>query len=630
MQWQQALPYTTPLIINASMLLMLAVYTWRRRSVSGGLSLFVLAMAAAEWALGYALEISTVGSNAAYLWARVQYLGIMTIPVAWFVFALSYSGQSNWMTRPRLIGLCTVPVITNLLVWTNDYHHFIWPAIAIDTSGIAPILAFEHGAGFWVCNLYAYALLGLGTIIIIRAFMRIPNIFLRQAIAISVAVTAPWLGNIIYVLNIGPVINLDFTPFAFSVAAFATTLGVWRYRFLDIAPVARSYLFEQLEDGILLIDARRRLMDCNATARTFLALPSNAIGQPIMALFTDMPLLLHVIGTAGNGNFEITIPNRNGDLRVLAVQVTRLEEGEVSLGGQLVVWRDITERTRAEERLLQKNADLVSMQIALREALDKAEQASQTKSRFLAQMSHEFRTPLSAMLGYVHIIQLEMKRRGDASLQDDLGTITLAGNHLLRLINNLLDLNKMEAGKSELHSEAFDLVKLVHEVATSMEPLMLPGHNTFHVTCPATPIQMTSDATKLRQVLLNLLGNSAKFTEEGRISLTVALVDMPGSAEHNDQPQAGVKIEVTDNGIGIPQERLNEMFEPFTQGEALPNNIQTGTGLGLHITKRYCQMMGGDIQVNSVYRKGSTFTVIVPRVLVERASGERVLYYSGK
>jgi PAS domain S-box-containing protein len=234
-----------------------------------------------------------------------------------------------------------------------------------------------------------------------------------------------------------------------------------------------------------------------------------------------------------------------------------------------------------------------------------AEEASQTKSRFLAHTSHELRTPLNAIIGYSEMLLEEVEDNGDGTYSPDLQKIRQAGKHLLSLINEILDLSKIEAGKMELYVETVGVRAAVEDVATTVRPLVEKNANELRLECDTELGSMQSDATRLRQVLLNLVSNASKFTSEGTITLEAV-------REANGGAGDWLVFRVSDTGIGMTTEQQAKLFEPFSQAEAATSTKYGGTGLGLAISRRLCQMMGGDITVDSEMGRGSTFTVRLP------------------
>ncbi len=250
----------------------------------------------------------------------------------------------------------------------------------------------------------------------------------------------------------------------------------------------------------------------------------------------------------------------------------------------------VVERKRAEEEI--------------REAKEAAEVANRAKSTFLASMSHELRTPLNAILGYSELLREDAEERGYTDFVPDLEKIRAAGQHLLALINDVLDLSKIEAGKLELYLETFDIKQVVEEVVATVRPLVRRNRNQLELRWADGLGEMHADKMRLRQVLLNLLSNAAKFTEDGAVTLAVAR-EGAGNGE-------AIVFRVHDTGIGITPEQQQRLFQTFTQADGATAGRYGGTGLGLAISRKFCQMMRGDIAVASKPGKGSTFTIRLP------------------
>lgn len=240
----------------------------------------------------------------------------------------------------------------------------------------------------------------------------------------------------------------------------------------------------------------------------------------------------------------------------------------------------------------------------LEAAKDAADRANEAKTRFIATISHELRTPLSGIIGFGELLLEDVTHNGHLAYVDDLGHIVSAGRHLLALVNELLDLHKIEAGKMEPVFAAVDLPALVAEAVELARPLAEQNHNRVAVTLDPTLARVITDRMKLGQVLINLLGNAAKFTRDGTI-------DVLGSS-HQEGGQAWLRIDVRDSGIGLRPDQLARLFQDYIQADAAISRHYGGTGLGLSIGRQLCRLMGGELSAESTFGNGSTFTVRLP------------------
>jgi signal transduction histidine kinase len=275
-----------------------------------------------------------------------------------------------------------------------------------------------------------------------------------------------------------------------------------------------------------------------------------------------------------------------------------------------VIIRDVTERKQTEQKIhaiketFTRELSATNQELELRNR--EVERANRLKSEFLASMSHELRTPLTSILGYSELLQMRVYDHGHTDISADIERIQSAGKHLLALISDILDISKIEAGKLDLYLETFDVPTLVGYVASTVRPLVERNGNTLEIICPEDLGAMHSDMTRVQQILFNLLSNAAKFTERGSITFTVTR-----ESENDDW----FVFRVADTGIGLTPEQIGNLFNEFIQAEASTTRKYGGTGLGLALSGRFCQMMGGTIGVESQVGEGSIFTARIPAVV---------------
>jgi PAS domain S-box-containing protein len=368
MHWQFT-PYTLPLIAAAAVSAAIAVYGWHRRSAPGAIFFVLLVLAVSEWSLAYALELDSTDLSAKIIFDALEFFGIVTIPATWLALALCYTGREKWLTHRNLALLAVEPVITVLLVWTNGFHGLIWGDVGLDTSGTFINLSETPRVGFWVHTVYSYILLLVGVLLLIQAFGRAPRLYRRQLISLLVGVIVPWLANALSLFGLSPFPELDLTPFAFTVSGAVMAWGLFRFRLLDIVPVARNTVVDSLSDGVIVLDTQNRIVDLNPAAQRIIRrAASEAIGQPAAEVFSARPDLVEEYRDVTEANAEIVLPGQvptsqagqEQEQRHFELRILPLSNRRGALTGRLIVLRDITEQKRAEEAL--RNAEAATRQ----------------------------------------------------------------------------------------------------------------------------------------------------------------------------------------------------------------------------------------------------------------------------
>ncbi len=359
-------------------------------------------------------------------------------------------------------------------------------------------------------------------------------------------------------------------------------------------------IIETAPDGIITLDETGLIQTFNSSAEQIFGFSMNeVVGKSVSVLMSEDMAPRHDAGFTRmmktgqrRTNKEGTeVAGRRKDGTIVPLWLTIGDP--IRQSGQRIVvgiLRDITERKEAEEKL--------------RKAQEDAESANRAKSAFLANMSHELRTPMNAIIGYSEMLIEDAEDEGQEEIVPDLKKIHASGNHLLNLINDILDLSKVEAGRMDLYLENFDLKRMLEESLGSLEPLVAKNANTLVTEFPENLGIVRADMTKVRQALFNLVSNAAKFTNQGAITIA-ARRERVGDGDT-------VYIDIRDTGIGIAEDKIDQVFTEFGQADDSTTKEYGGTGLGLPISRKFCQMMGGDITVTSEPGVGSTFTITIP------------------
>ena len=724
MHWQYT-PYTTLVFIAALISGGLTLWGWRRHPAPGAGWFTALTFSAFSWALCYGLEMVSTDLPATLLWSKMQYLGAVSLPVAWLALVLTYTGQRRWLSPRNVALLFVVPLITLALVWTNEYHELIWVNPGLETGLPFNTLSFAPGMWYWVNIAYAYALLVLSTILLVAAFVRSTPLYRRQIAFLLLFSLITWIGNLAYTAGLTPQ-GMNLTPVTFSVSGLLIAWGLFRYRILDIVPVARDVIVESMSDGVIVLDPQNRVVDINPAAQVLIGhtLPE-MVGQPLAQVLADWPALMELCqkqGSAGGIRTEITLNTGEEEQRTFDLRVSPLRDQRGRMTGRLMLWHDITESKRVEVALRESeerfrsvaqsandaiitadsNGNIVSwnrgartifgyreeevlgqplsllmpdrykqahqqgmerlrstgehrvigttvelegrrkeggefpLELALsswrmggetfysaiirditerkraEEALalahEQALEASRLKSQLLANVSHDLRSPLGSVMGYTEMLQAGIYGPLAEQQYAALTEIIDSTEQLLNFANNLLGQAQIESGKVVLNVRPFAPVDLLEAIQSTSKALaQAKGLELIGQVAPDMPTTLSGDLYWLRQILVNLVSNAVKFTDQGTVKVHIYQSDENHWA-----------IKVSDTGCGIPAEAQSYIFEPFRQVDGAATRKQhTGSGLGLSIVKQLTALMGGRVTLTSEVGQGSVFTVLLPLTPVQ-------------
>jgi signal transduction histidine kinase len=575
----QFTPFVFIYFVAALVSLAIAATAYRRRAVPGARALSALMVAAALWTFADGLESALVQLQAKVVVSKISHIGIQAIPVLFLIFVLAHTRRSQWLTPLRISALWVAPLLTVLLVFSNELHQLIWANIRPVSLPTGIELEFTYGPLFWVAATYDYALILTGTVLLLRRQVRERDLYRRQTAVLFVATAIPWVANVVYLSGRNPLPGLDWTSLAFVLTGALLAYAIFALHLLDIVPVAHTALIERMSDALLVTNAENRIVDANPAARRLLTPRGELIGKPVEAVVTDKAVT-QLIGA--EREVHGTIYLQNHVLHGLDALCTPLLDDKGRISGRMLVLRDMSERLRMEEEL---------------------RRSEQHYRSFLAMMSHELRTPLTGILGMAEAMQTEVYGPLTERQARSLRMIEDSGRHLAGVISNMLDLSRMQSGLLELQYDictAGDLCRA--SMAVVSEEAQRKGQRIV-VNVESPDVLVRVDPQRLQQVLINLLNNAVKFTqEEGEIG--IAATRTP-DGEH-------VAFRVWDNGIGIEPAMVKELFEPFTQGDERLSRAYGGAGLGLALAHCLVHLHGGTIQVESTLGRGSSFTVLLP------------------
>jgi signal transduction histidine kinase len=585
------------LFISATMALWLGALIQRRASAPGA-SAFVWLMAAiALWCATSAFHGLTPVLDQKIVWAKVQYLGIATVPPLWFAFLSDYVG-ARWSADRRVsLALGAVATTTIALALTNEAHHLIWTSVQIAPDGVA---TYEHGVWFWVSAVYHYILLLAGTWVLARAMRRAPVAFQGQFSTLIAASVVPWACNAIYLFVPQLFGGFDATPLSFAFSGLLFTWALYRTYLFDLIPVAHDMLVDSLSDGVIVVDPAGRVLDMNTAARNLGQPGMTWIGRTAMEVF---PFLANGELTLSSTPSSTLVVTSDRDPIQYDVRIMPVRARGGSYAAWVVLLRDVSAQMRAQ---------------AERDALESRVQEQQKRESLSVLgggLAHDFNNLLAGIVGNADLLALQIPP--SSGMGSHIGAIILGAQRAADLVAKMLAYAGERYGSMEeidLDALIIEMLELLRASAARHCTLQYHGH----------PAVIVADATQIRQVAMNLIINAAEAVEEHTGTVVVStgierlsawkLADMTFGGDA--APGTYAFLEVRDNGPGMDPETLSRIFNPFFTTK------HSGHGLGLAAVQGIVRGHRGALHVDSTPGRGSRFCVWFP--IVQQAPGSSI------
>ena len=572
--------YSIILIICGLITLYMCVRIFRRYEIVVRWFGFMM-LGIAIWALSYGLELSSTSLDQMLFWINVEYLGIAFIPAFWLLFLLKFTGKDKWLNPKYFYAFMLLPLITLLMVWTNKYHHLHYKSVSVDNSGTFPLLSLETGPWYIVHTIYFYTLLVWGVILLVNKYRKSDQVFRKQNLTILIAVFIPWVANVMYLFGYRPMGHIDSTPFAFIITMLFLSIGLVRFRLLDIIPIAREKVIEAMNEGLIVTDNQDRIVDLNQEIRKILSIEEKKIiGKRLELILPEQPELYELINARKGGQLQFKLAKSE---LFLEASLTPLFENQHAYSGLIILIRDITERVEIDNKVRLQSDELLAM--------------NKLKDRLFSIISHDLRGPLINLNDIIKMLNEGMITEEEfksfvPQLSKNIGYTT-------GLLENLLFWSKSQLQGEVVKPVYFNLkevsVNILHLFENTIHEKDILIENNIQLTC-----KVYADKDMIQLVVRNLISNAVKFSKRG------------GSIKLTSRTEGNYTILcVTDTGVGISETDQKKLFEQETFTTRGTDNEQ-GTGLGLLLCKDFIEKNGGSIWVESEIGKGSKFCVRIP------------------
>jgi signal transduction histidine kinase len=571
--------YIIILLASSLIGLLLLIRVWGVRSIPGAFGLLLAIGCVTEWSLTYIMEIFSANMAEKILWAKLQYFGISYAAFGMFIFSMHYSGRGAWLTSTRTALLAIIASIGFFLALTNEWHHQIWSSIQFTNGLPFGPLDITHGTLFLLLVIFQYILIATITVLFFQIATRSQSLYQSQSRIMLAGMAFPWIANFMYITGLNPFPSLDLTPIALTLTNLFFSVSFLRYRFLDLRPIAHDTVFNAIKDGVVVLDDKERIVDINPVGTFIFQDTGDLLGREIKTLLPNWNEW-QASNPRGEIKQEISV-ELAGDLLIFSLRTTSVVDQRGKRNGRILLISDITEQKQAHEQMME---------------------ASRLKSQLLANLGHDLRSPLGAIIGYAEMLKDGSFGTMSENQEKASSEILDGANQLLSFINNLIGQAQIETGKIILREYPFDVDEVIGPLLSTLNfHAHKKGLTLVEYIDPALPKKLVGDQFWLRQIVMNLVHNAVKFTEKGSVSVRF----VKRGHEH-------WAIQVIDTGIGIPPESQKRVFEAFEQVDSMENSKQSGFGLGLSIVAKLTSIMNGKIELKSEAGKGCTFIVVLP------------------
>jgi PAS domain S-box-containing protein len=586
--------------ISGCLMLSLSFYIWKKhwviRKVPAARSTVILMLLATMWLFGFIFQLNLQSEEAIKFLEYFLYIGPVLIGPTWLILALQWTGRYRWLTKNKIILLYIIPIVFLLLIFTNDFHSLIFRDITFLKQNSILIMSPVETEIWWLFTSYVYALILIGVSILVRGLITLRHVYRKQAVVLLIGTLSPFFANIFYNFYLIDIIHFDFTPISFIVSGFVYYWGFSKFKLIEIVPVARDAVFDDMQDLVFVLDSDDRIVDANPILmKTFGLEGKDIIGEKFEDVFVNQKQIIDNLKKGKEMKTEVAVRSEKGK-EVYDMQIDSLVDNHGNNTGYLVSLRDITKRKEMEEELRELNIDL---ELKVRKRTAEIEKLLKQKDDFIWQLSHDLKSPLTPILGLLPTIKEDEK---DPKLKELLEVIDRNAKYMKDLVTKTLEFERLGSPNANLNFENIDLSNVVDDVLLNKKTIFSDKQINIENNM-ADKILVSADKIQLNELFDNLLTNAIKFTpDKGKIKIDA------------EKEKDDVIISVSDTGIGLDKEQVEHIFDEFYKVDESRHELDS-SGLGLPICKRIVEKHKGEIWVESAGKgKGTTFYIKLPKV----------------
>lgn len=580
-------PLALSLLIPGILSIFLALEAWKPRYAPRGKVFALLMLAIAIWSAAYGFELASTTRQAMLFWLKVEYLAIPYIPLLMLMVVMQFAGLANEFSVKNVWYLLVIPVLTMFFSISHEYHTIYYKSVEMDSSGAIPLLELNIGLWYYVHVVYSYLLILWGLGVVAKKIIYQRSLFRNQLLFMLFAVLVPLITFTVYFAGLMPIKNIDPTPFAFAFSGLLISVSIFRYRMLDLMPIAREHIFQSMGDGLVVIDNKQRLVDSNPISLSIFNWKKTPYGAEISKLWEAYPELLENYTDQTKANWEFTLRKANGQTNYFLGSISAIRNHKQDVVGKLIIIHDITQR--------------YLLQDTIRKSEEKLRILNAEKDKLFSIIAHDLRGPIGSFIGITEMFTDDTNDLDTAEMKKIIHEMNRSATSLQSLLENLLNWSRMQRQDVVIHQSSCN-VRMLTEKSVEVHHDAILSKEIYIKNSISEALDVFADENMLMTVFRNLVSNAVKFTPRGGNILLQANTDENGM----------VHIKVRDTGIGMPHEIIADLYRLDKKTSRRGTENEPSSGLGLILCKEFVEKNNGQILVESIVNKGTTFTVILP------------------